>query len=267
MGTDFLTKIIEHKEQEIERARALVPEARLREQAESRQDRRPFFENLKRPGVNIIAEIKRASPSKGDIRIDLDAAGLAKAYEKGGAAALSVLTDKTFFKGSAEDLKTARAATSLPVLRKDFLISEYQIYEAAAMGADAALLIARCLSPSRLKDLAALARQLNLDTLVEIHSEEDLASAAGAGAELIGINNRNLQTFETDLDIAMRLASMLLPNQVPVAASGIRDRKDIENNLEFGLHNFLIGETLVRSDDPEGLVRSLIGEPRREKKT
>ncbi len=259
MGTDFLARIIEHKKEETKEAEKRVPEKELRDLAEKRKDRRPFLENLKRPGINIIAEIKRASPSKGPIRIDLDPAGLARAYEKGGAAALSVLTDGAFFKGSFEDLRAAREATSLPALRKDFIISEYQIYEAAAIGADAVLLIARCLSETRLKDLTSLAKHLDLDVLVEIHSEKDAESAIMSGAELVGINNRNLQTFETDLNIAMRLSSMLRPDQIPVAASGIRNREDIEKNLEFGIRDFLIGESLVRSDDPESFLRGLLG--------
>ncbi len=259
MKNDFLTKIIERKKEEITKNKLRIPENELRRQALTIYDQRPFFQRLKQPGVNIVAEIKRASPSKGPIKIDLDPIQLAKDYEKGGAAALSVLTEKDFFKGSFEDFKLARAATSLPVLRKDFIISEYQLYESAVLGADAVLLIVRCLSGTRLNELIALSSELKMDTLVEIHTENDLETATRAGAELIGINNRNLQTFETDLGIAMHLVSLLKDYQIPVAASGIRNREDIENNLDFGLNNFLIGESLVRATDPVSFILKLRG--------
>ena len=259
MSNDFLTKIIERKKEEILNAKSKVSESELRRQALTVQDKRPFSLKLKQPGINVIAEIKRASPSKGNIRIDLDPIQLAKAYEKGGAAALSVLTEKDFFKGSFEDFRLAREATSLPVLRKDFIISEYQLYESAILGADAVLLIVRCLSEKQLNELIAVSNELQMDTLVEIHTEQDLETATRAGAKLIGINNRNLQTFETDLGIAMHLVSLLKDNQTPVAASGIRNRKDIEKNLEFGLNNFLIGESLVKAQDPVSFILELRG--------
>jgi indole-3-glycerol phosphate synthase len=259
MKNDFLTKIIEQKKEEITEAKTKIPESELRCRALSIHGQRPFSQKLKHPGVNIIAEIKRASPSKGPINLDLDPVHLAKAYEKGGAAALSVLTETAFFKGSFEDFKLARSATSLPVLRKDFIISEYQLYESAVLGADAVLLIVRCLSETRLNELIALSCELKMDTLVEIHTEKDLETATRAGADLIGINNRNLKTFETDLGIAMQLVSLLKDNQIPVAASGIQNRKDIENNLKFGLNNFLIGESLVKALNPAGLILKLRG--------
>jgi indole-3-glycerol phosphate synthase len=259
MSNDFLTKIIERKKEDIIQAKADISEIELRRKALTIRGQRSLSQRLKQPGINIIAEIKRASPSKGPIKIDLDPVHLAKAYEKGGAAALSVLTEKDFFKGSFEDFKLARVATSLPVLRKDFIIDEYQLYESAVLGADAVLLIARCLSQTRLNELIALSSELKMDTLVEIHTEKDLEMATRAGAELIGINNRNLQTFETDIGIAMHLASLLKDHQIPVAASGIRNRQDIEKNLKFGLNNFLIGESLVRAPDPESLILKLLG--------
>lgn len=262
MSKEFLSKIIDQKKQELIEAQARIPESALYHEAFSNQDRRAFFETLKQPGINIIAEIKRASPSKGPINIDLDPSSLAKAYEKGGAKALSVLTEKQFFMGSPEDLKIARAATSLPVLRKDFIISEYQIYESVVMGADAVLLIVRCLSESQLKELIALAAELKLDALVEIHTEKDLETATKAGAKLIGINNRNLQTFETDLATAMHLVSLFKKDQTPVVASGIENRENIEANLKFGINNFLIGESLVKAKDPTGFLLKLRGNNR-----
>jgi indole-3-glycerol phosphate synthase len=169
------------------------------------------------------------------------------------------LTDTCFFQGSTEDLIAARQATSLPVLRKDFIVSSYQIYQALQMGADAVLLITRILAQNQLRDYLSLCDQLELDALVEIHTEDDLAAATRAGARLIGINNRNLKTFQTDLKTSVRLASSLEPTQVVVAESGIQDRNDIEMLLNAGVWNFLIGESLVRTDAPGALLKSLMG--------
>lgn len=258
---DILTRIVARKKEEIEAARRREPLARLREAAAHRHDQRPFYGVLKQPGsrgANIIAEIKRASPSKGPLRIDLDPADLARAYAAGGAAALSVLTDRDFFQGRPEDLMAARQAVPLPVLRKDFLISDYQIYESGAMGADAVLLICRILSRRQLTDLLALSRSLGMDALVEIHTLEDLEMAQTCGARLIGINNRNLATFETDIRTAMVMAQRLSTGQIPVAASGIAGIEDVRANLAQGVFNFLIGENLVRSDNPRARLASLL---------
>jgi indole-3-glycerol phosphate synthase len=262
MTTDFLAQIVQQKGREISQARKDIGESRLAELARQRSDFRPFFERLSRPGaagVNIIAEIKRASPSKGDIAPDLDASLTAERYEKGGAAAVSVLTDPRYFKGSLDDLKAARSACSLPVLRKEFIISRYQVYEAAAAGADAILLIARILTAKKLERLYALCRELGMDALVEIHSPDDARMVTACGARLVGINNRNLSTFETDIAIAMDLVSRLAPGQVPVAASGISGPADIQRNLKAGIFNFLVGESIVRSDDPVRFIRELMG--------
>jgi indole-3-glycerol phosphate synthase/phosphoribosylanthranilate isomerase len=261
MPNDFLDRILAHKGQEVEAARHRVPEAVLRDQAQAAGPRRPFLQRLATPGtggINVIAEIKRASPSKGPIRLDLDPMALARAYEAGGAACLSVLTDGAFFKGSLEDLRLARQATTLPVLCKEFIVSTYQIYQAAASGADAVLLIARILSADQLAEFGELCRKLGLDALVEVHSETDLELAKRCGARLIGINNRNLGTFETDIGHAMRLKSLAGSDQVVVAASGIAGPQDIRANLACGIRNFLIGESLVRAQDPEAFLRSLI---------
>ena len=258
---DILKRIVAHKQDEVAAAARQVPLDTLRRQARDMEPRRPFIKALEHPGptgVNIIAEIKRASPSKGPLCPDLDAARTARAYHTGGAAALSVLTDGPFFQGSPQDLVAARAAVPLPVLRKDFLIDAYQVYESLVMGADAVLLICRILSHHRLEQLLALCRDVGLDTLVEIHTPEDLAAVRKAGAPLVGINNRNLATFETDLNTAMGLARDLDPAQVPVAASGIGGPADIRRNLQCGIFNFLIGETLVRADDPAAALREMI---------
>jgi indole-3-glycerol phosphate synthase len=209
--------------------------------------------------VNIIAEVKRASPSKGMILKGLDPGRLAASYAAGGAAAVSVLTERSFFLGSPEDLKQARAACALPVLRKDFIFCDYQLYESAAIGADAVLLIVRILSENELADLIRLASRLGLATLVEVYSEAELKAAGRAGAQLIGINNRNLSSFETDLDHTLRLAPRLGPGQVAVAASGIRSREDIRRYQAHGVFNFLIGESLVRSENPAGFLKMLQG--------
>ena len=261
MARDFLSQIVEHKKREIENARKTVSEQDLKKQAEKKQDRRPFYQRLKNiinPDVAIIAEVKRASPSKGDIRMDLDPAILAADYEKGGAACLSVLTDREFFKGSFSDFTAARTASNLPMLRKDFLVSEYQIFESAVLGADAVLLIARILSTEKMRQLFILSRDLGMDALVEIHSEADLESAQAVGAKLIGINNRNLSSFETDISTATTLAKSLNADQIPVAASGISTRQDIENNIKEGIRHFLIGESLVKAPDTVGFMRHLI---------
>jgi indole-3-glycerol phosphate synthase len=262
MLKDILSKIVEDKKEEIITAKQNLPESVLRKKAFAPRKRRPFLKKLEQPGpfgINIIAEIKRASPSKGDIRANLDPAIYANEYEKGGAAALSVLTDKPYFKGSPEDLKIARKTTMLPVLRKDFLISSYQIFESAVMEADAVLLIVRILDQQQLKDYLSLCNELKMDALVEIHSEADIEKAGLAGARLIGINNRNLQSFETDIEIAIRMKSLLGSDQIAVAASGIRTRIDIELIKESEIWNFLIGESLVRAKYPRDFLESLHG--------
>lgn len=263
MGKDILSKIVENKKKEVAAAKERLPEHLLREQALISRRKRPFLKSLEQPGptgVNIIAEIKRASPSKGVICPDLNPVTYASQYEQGGAAALSVLTDQPYFKGSPEDLKIARKTTNLSVLRKDFLISSYQLYESAVMAADAVLLITRILDKEQLKDYLDICNELQMDALVEIHSKRDLQTATLAGAKLIGINNRNLRSFETDIETAIRMKSLLEPYQVAVAASGIKTREDIKKNQESGIWNFLIGESLVRSENPELFLKSLIGQ-------
>jgi len=261
MGDDILTRIVEHKIEEVKAAKSRLPQKRLVEKAMAAASRRSFLDKLsdsKRHGVNIIAEIKRASPSKGLIRDDLNAAEFGKKYEAGGAAAISVLTDRDYFRGSCDDLVKARQATSLPVLRKDFLISSYQIYESVVIGADAILLIVRALAVQQLRDYLSLCDELRIDALVEVHSENEFETAALAGARLIGVNNRDLDTFITDIDTSIRLAALFEEQHVGVAESGIHCREDIEKIAAAGIHNFLIGESLVRAEDTEGFLRSLI---------
>ncbi len=260
MARNILSAIVKRKAADVERVRREISLKEIRRRAEESAPPRSFsrqFTGKNRSAVNIIAEVKRASPSKGSIRPDLDPAALAGAYESGGAAAISVLTDMPYFKGSLADLARARAVVDLPVLRKDFIVSAYQVYESRAWGADAILLIVRILSPGQLQMLFRLSKSLGMDVLLEIHTESELNPAIDIGARLIGINNRNLKSFETDTRTAVRLANRIGPDQVPVAASGISCRADIEFNLAAGINNFLIGEHLVRAKDPAKMLQNL----------
>lgn len=251
----FLDQILAAKQAEIAAARRVRPQAELERLAARRDDFRGFAASLARPGVRIIAEIKRASPSLGDIRPDLDPAALAAAYQDGGAAALSVLTEPAFFKGSAQDLQRARRVTDLPVLRKDFILDPYQVYETAAMGADAMLLIVRILDDEALASLYSLAHGIGLECLVEIHDEADAPRILAIAPPVVGINNRDLAHFRTDTSQAARLAARLPQGSAPVAASGIHSADDIQRALDAGLRRFLIGEALVKAPNPAELLR------------
>ncbi|MHC1744059.1 MAG: indole-3-glycerol phosphate synthase TrpC [Syntrophobacteraceae bacterium] len=262
MNPDRLSVILEAKKKEVQDARGKVPESVLRKQAEKRVAAPRFVEALSAPGprgANIIAEIKRGSPSKGVIREDLNAVTYAQAYERGGATAISVLTDREFFFGSPDDLRAVRASVQLPVLRKDFVVSSYQVYEAACWGADAVLLIVRALEPEQLKGYLQLSGELKLDALVEVHSLPELETAMGAGARLIGINNRDLTTFKTDLKTSVDLVKRLDGERIAVAESGIHGRADIQRLMDAGIWNFLIGESIVRAENPERFLGSLLG--------
>ena len=208
-------------------------------------------------GVSVIAEIKRASPSKGPLAPGLDPGELASAYERGGAAALSVLTDREFFSGSPEDLEQARAAVALPVLRKDFTVSAADVLDARLMGADAVLLIVAALSSSELAELISVANSVGLDALVEVHDEEEAGLALEVGATLVGVNQRDLVTFEVDTNRAVRVAGMLPKGVLRVAESGIGSARDVKPLADAGFDAVLVGESLVRSADPEQAVRSL----------
>jgi indole-3-glycerol phosphate synthase len=209
-------------------------------------------------GVAVIAEVKRASPSKGLLAPDLDAARIATDYQRGGAAALSVLTDHGFFRGSTDDLQAARAATTLPVLRKDFTVCSADVLDARCMGADAVLLIAAALSPDELVELMALADSVGLDALVEVHDDREAAWALAAGATLVGVNQRDLYSFEVDTDRAVGVARMLPEGVVRVAESGIRDGDDVHRLADAGFDAVLVGEALVVSPDPAAAVRELL---------
>jgi indole-3-glycerol phosphate synthase len=218
---------------------------------------RPFRAALAAPGMSVIAEVKRRSPSKGDLAPDLEPAVLAKAYADGGADCLSVLTDTEFFGGSADDLAAARDAVDLPVLRKDFTVAEADVYDARAMGADAILLIVAALTAAELSTLRLLAQELEMASLVEVHDEDQLQRALDAGAKLVGVNQRDLRTFEVDRARAERLAAAMPPGVVKVAESGIRDVDDVSRLAASGYDAILVGESLVTSPDPASAVRTL----------
>ena len=255
----ILTAIVQQKKEEVSELR--LQAAKLEVEAHSRkQPPRKFAEALKRNRPAIIAEIKKASPSKGLLQPDFHPAFLAHSYEEGGAACLSVLTDHHYFQGSLHDLEAARAAANLPVLRKDFTIDRLQIFEAAAHGADAVLLIAAILEVEELTAFRELASRLGLAALVEVHDSEELAKAIDSGAEIIGVNNRNLETFEVSLDTSLRLSFQMSANVIRVSESGIATRADIELLGGAGFHAFLVGESLMKSRDPVASLKSLLKE-------
>ncbi len=258
--TGFLKTIKEIKEQEIADHRRHRSLASLRREAEHMAPP-PDFSAAMAAGTptdpGIVAEIKKASPSKGILNADLDVDQYVQIYEKAGARAISVLTEPVYFKGSLSDLKTACTCTGLPVLRKDFIIHEYQIYEARQAGAAAVLLITTLLSPRQQADFIHLTRELTMEPLVEIVSEWEMEQALKTGGQIIGINNRNLSSLEVDPKAALRIAPLLPPGIVPVAASGFSTRKEIEQGLDAGIFNFLIGESIVTSPDPKRQIESL----------
>ncbi len=256
-SSSILSEIVEHK-------RAELPELRTRaalleqEAYERKTPARSFAEALKKSRPAIIAEMKRASPSKGVFLQEFHPAFIAHAYENGGAACLSVLTDKPYFEGSLLDLEAARASANLPVLRKDFIVDRLQIFESAAHNADAILLIARLLDLEELISFRELAASLSLASLVEVHNQEELSKAIDSGAEIIGVNNRDLETFEVSLDTSLRLSLCMPGNAIRVSESGIQTRADIDLLQGAGFNSFLIGESLLRSRDPAAALRALL---------
>lgn len=254
---DILARIVEHKR--VELAGVKWDRGRLEALAEdSIPQRRDFAAAVESTRPAIIAEIKKASPSKGLLAPNFDPERTAVHYEEGGAAALSILTDQRFFGGSLEDLQSARNATHLPVLRKDFTVHELHVLEAAASGADAILLIAAILSDRELRDLRELATRYRMAALVEVHDREELKRAAGSGARIIGVNNRNLHTFQVTLQTSLELAPHMPDAAVRVSESGIASRLDVEQLAAAGYHAFLIGEHLMRSGDPRRALRELL---------
>ena len=233
------------------------PLSELEAQVETGREGRPFAEALSRPGTSLIAEHKRRSPSAGAIREGASCAEIVGAYERGGAAALSILTEEAHFGGSLADLREARAASELPILRKDFTIDPYQLYEAKLAGADAVLLVVGSLDDSELAELYAQARQLDLDALVEIHDDDELERALELDSDVIGINNRNLEDFSVDLQRTFDLLADVPAGKVVVSESGIHHRDQIDELEQVGVDAVLIGEALMRAPDPEAAAREL----------
>lgn len=258
--SDILNRILQTKHQEVAAASAALPLEALKKQAVAAGAVRDFVGAIRakhQAGLAaVIAEIKKASPSKGLIRPDFCPADHARDYERAGAACLSVLTDEPYFQGSPAYLQAARAAVSLPVLRKDFIVDEYQIYQARAWGADAVLLIAAALSADELRRFEAVAHELGMAVLLELHDESELEKCAKLTTPLRGVNNRNLRTFEVSLDQTLRLLPEL-HDCIVVTESGIRSRDDVALMRANGVHTFLIGETFMRADDIEAEVRKL----------
>lgn len=262
MKRTILDEIFEVKRLRVEAAKLAIDKAELIERAETiHANAKPtrFRDILSdRSRINIIAEFKRASPSKGVINDQLSPADTSKLYEQGGATAISVLTEEDFFKGSLDDLRAIRAAVDLPILRKDFIFDPFQIYEAAAAGADAILLIAAMLDDNELESLRELAEEkLSLDALVEVHTLEELERVKKTGATLIGVNNRDLRSFDVSLDVSRELIKHAPAEAIMIAESGLSTREDILELQELGYSGFLIGETLMRSGDPAAELRKL----------
>lgn len=258
ISSGILAEIVQSKKQEVAglQAHAVV----LEQQAYERKHApRPFLAALRQADPAVIAEIKKASPSRGLLTKEFHPALLAAAYEEGGAACLSVLTDHDYFQGSLHDLEVARAAARVPVLRKDFTIDRVQVFQAAAHGADAILLIAAILEVNELRHLRELAASLHMAALVEVHDQEELAKAVDSGADFIGVNNRDLDTFKVSLDTSLRLSYLLPSSAVRVSESGIRSRADIDQLRDAGFQAFLIGEWLMRSHDPTRALGELLG--------
>lgn len=258
--TDILQEIVAAKRRHIERSRSERSEHDVRNAAAAASAPRDFAARLRQPGtIQLVAEVKKASPSAGVIRSDFDPVAIGRTYEAHGAACISVLTDTPYFQGSLDDLRQVRAAVAVPVLRKDFILEPYQLYEARAAGADAVLLIAECLDDSRLPSLVAETHQLGMTPLVEIYERDNLARVLDAGARVVGVNNRNLKTFEVDLDHTLRIRREVPRDCILVGESGIRTTQDVRRLEEAGVDAVLVGETLMRSEDIGAAVDDLLG--------
>jgi indole-3-glycerol phosphate synthase len=257
---NVLERIVDVTRDEVRRRRRDVPLAALEARVHAGREGRPFSEALVRPGVSVIAEHKRRSPSAGEIRAGSTVTDVTQAYERGGATALSVLTEGPHFGGTLADLEEARAATALPILRKDFMVDPYQLYESAVAGADAILLIVAALEPAVLHELHREARALDLDVLVEVHDAEELDTALEVvDADVIGINNRDLTDFSVDVERTYELLSDVPAGKTVVSESGFHTRAQLEELERVGVDAVLIGETLMRAPDPEAALRDLAG--------
>ena len=255
----ILAEIVEHKRAEIACRRRVRPLAEVRRPAEAAPLPRGFAKALRTRDPAVIAEIKRASPSEGVIRAEFDPASIATSYERAGAACLSVLTDERYFMGGDSHLEAARNATKLPALRKDFIVDPYQVYESRALGADCLLLIASALDDSQLGDLARLATELGLDVLIEVHDRDELEAALDLKPKIVGINNRDLSNFTTNLDTTIRLLSVIPDAVTVVTESGIHTPDDVRRLQDAGVHAFLVGTAFMRERDPGAALERLFG--------
>jgi indole-3-glycerol phosphate synthase len=258
MPKTILDKILGTKKREVDRHKKTVHLSCLMECIARRKAPLAFSSALKGDGIKLIAEVKKASPSKGILRPYFDPMALAKTYADNGAAAISVLTDAEYFQGSPEHLAAIRQTVNLPLLRKDFIYDEYQIYESAAYGADALLLIAAILEPKQLEKMMAVSRSLGLGCLVEIHNEDELKTALDSGAEVIGINNRNLNTFEVDINTTQRLLPFIPEDKIVVSESGISRREDVKMLKGWGVDAVLVGEALVTAKNIAKKMKELM---------
>ena len=254
----ILDRILDSKKKEVAAAKARVGESELRGRPHYAEGRRGFLDQVQVGGRTIIAEIKRASPSKGLIRADFNPAVHAHQYENAGARCISVLTDAPYFQGSLADLEAVRSASTVPLLRKDFMIDPYQITEARASGADCILLIVAALGDGQIRELAAAAGEQGLDALVEVHDEAEFERAIATGARFVGVNNRNLHTFETSLDVTRRLAAVCPDDVTLVSESGFHTAAEIAGMEAIGVDAFLIGESLMRQRDPGAALHGLM---------
>ncbi len=257
---NILDEIVAHKKKDLEERKAALPLAELEKRMPPLSERQSFSRSLKKDGLAIIGEIKKASPSRGVIVPDFDPVDLALEYEEAGVVAISVLTEERYFQGSLGDLLMVRRATSKPLLRKDFLFDQYQLYEARAYGADAVLLIVAILEERKLISLLEKAQVLGLDALVEVHSRSDVERALSCGATIIGINNRDLKTFQVDLKITAELSQFVPQDKILVSESGINNAEDVRFVREYGVKAILVGESLLRSGDIKEKVKELLGE-------
>jgi indole-3-glycerol phosphate synthase len=255
---NMLEAILREKRAELHEARSTVPLRELRRRAVDREPPRPFRLALQRKPISIIAEVKKASPSRGVLTDQFDPVALAKEYEEGGASALSVLTDQRFFQGHQSTLQAVKAAVHLPVLRKDFIIDEYQVYESRVIGSDALLLIIGLLSDSQYSSLVDCAREVGLEVLVEAHTEDDIGRANEHRADIIGINNRDLRTFEVSLQHSLNLRRLIRPEAITVSESGIHTREDVSRLRTAGFDAVLIGEGLVTAPHRVELLKELL---------
>ena len=255
----FLDEVVQRTRADVDARRREVPLEALQAQLEPAPRGRPFSGALIQEGISLIAEMKRASPSKGPIRPDATVSDIVRAYERAGASACSVLTEPHWFGGALDDLVEARAACDVPLLRKDFIVDPYQLAEARLAGADAVLLIVAALDPDELTSLQDQAGEIGLDCLVEVHDEDELETALECGAEIIGVNNRNLQTLDVDPDTALRLLVDAPAGSIVVAESGITSNADVQRLEEAGVDAILVGEALMREDDPAAAVHALLG--------